>query len=764
MNKNYLYFLFILFLLFSCKQQNADIEKPIVKKGIIDISNFDFESQSSLDLDGDWAFYWKKLLKPENFNTFQKPDTFVEFPGLWTEFTVNKNKLTSYGYATYHLKVISNTDNEIFVLNVKEILTAYNLYVNGKLVASNGKVGTNKNEMLPEYCPKTVFVKLDSINDFVIQASNFYHTKGGVFNSISIGKNESFLTEKFKKIGFDLFLFGALFIMAIYHFALFILRRKDYSTLFFGIYALFIGLRTLITSQKFLMLLLPALSWEFAYKIEYFTVYISSPTCVIFFYLLFPKEINKKVVHIFSSISALFCLSVLFTNAGFYSMFMMYYQLIMLIIILYLSVSIVRSTIRKREGSLVLLIGALIFFIAIINEILFEMAVLHTFETLSFGLFIFIFSQSIVISMRFSKSFKRTEELTVELNYKNENLEKIVEQRTLEVQKQKHEIEVSYAELNQLNEEILAQRDNLFQLNQDLQQKNEEILTQNEEIEFQKNEIENKGQKIEIQHKKINNSILYARRIQQAILSNSKVLDNYFTENFIFFKPRDVVSGDFYYIKQIDNYILIAAADCTGHGVPGAFMSMLGVALLNEIVNHSIINNSSLVLNELRKQIKHSLQQTGAKGEQQDGMDIAFCSININNLEMSFAGAHNPCWIFRNNNTENTDNQNIYNNLEFLTIEADRMPVGIYIKEKDFSEKKFQFQKNDVFYIFSDGYNSQFGGENNMKYKTKRMKDFLKNICQKSMSEQSKLLENEFYIWKNKNDQTDDVLVIGITI
>lgn len=275
-------------------------------------------------------------------------------------------------------------------------------------------------------------------------------------------------------------------------------------------------------------------------------------------------------------------------------------------------------------------------------------------------------------------------------------------------------------------------------------------------------EIVQQKEEIQQSHKQITASINYAKRIQNAVLPNQELLKTLFPEHFIFLKPRDIVSGDFYFVKQIKNHTLIAGADCTGHGVPGAFMSMLGLAILNELVQKENIQNSAQVLNELRKQIKDSLQQTGKQDEQQDGMDIAFCAINNETLEMSFAGAYNPCWIFRK--TDSGNNELSGSNYQLLVLEANRMPVGVYIKENDFTEQKFSLQENDIFYLFSDGYHSQFGGKGNEKYKSKRLKEFLHTICERPMAEQKELLEKDFNAWKGEQDQTDDVLVVGIRI
>ncbi len=285
-----------------------------------------------------------------------------------------------------------------------------------------------------------------------------------------------------------------------------------------------------------------------------------------------------------------------------------------------------------------------------------------------------------------------------------------------------------------------------------VKERTNEILQKNNILEQQKNQIEKA-------HKNITDSILYAQRIQTAVLPDEKMLMQVFDNYFIFFKPRDIVSGDFYFVKKVKNTIYLAAADSTGHGVPGAFMSMLGVALLNEIIKNHQLNSASQILNELREHIKNSLQQTGERGEQQDGMDIAFCIINSDTQEMKFAGAHNHCWIVRQNTNENT---RIHK--ELIVLEADKQPVGIFLKERPFSEHNIFLLNGDVFYIFSDGLHSQFGGENNEKYKTRRFKDFLISISEQDINDQKIMLEKEFQTWKGEYEQTDDILVIGVKV
>ena len=258
-------------------------------------------------------------------------------------------------------------------------------------------------------------------------------------------------------------------------------------------------------------------------------------------------------------------------------------------------------------------------------------------------------------------------------------------------------------------------------------------------------------EEIEKQKEEITDSIKYAKRIQTAILPSKEFANKILPEHFILFRPRDIVSGDYYWMNKIDNKVIIAAADCTGHGVPGAFMSMLGVSFLNEIVNQNNQCEPHLILNQLRAQVKQTLGQTGKEGEAKDGMDIALCVIDFDAMKLWYAGAYNPLYLYRNG--------------ELLETKADKMPIGIYIREKEsFTCNEVDLQKGDTFYIFSDGYADQFGGLNGNKYKSKPFKTFLANIQPMSMAQQREALDKNIDEWRGDIEQIDDIIVLGVRI
>ncbi len=279
------------------------------------------------------------------------------------------------------------------------------------------------------------------------------------------------------------------------------------------------------------------------------------------------------------------------------------------------------------------------------------------------------------------------------------------------------------------------------------------VFRQNQQIKKKNHLLEEKNELISEQKKEITDSIQYASRIQTAILPPEKMLNELIQpEYFILYRPRDIVSGDYYWATEQNNKVILVAADCTGHGVPGAFMSMLGIAFLNEIVNQSKEIGADEILNQLRKHIITSLHQTGETGTSQDGMDMAICIIDKQKNILEYAGANNPLIMIRNN--------------EILQYKADKMPVGVYVKaDIPFSSHTIPIQKDDCIYIFSDGYQDQFGGPDGKKFMIKNMKTMFLENHKKPMKEQKEIMEKTIVDWMgDQYEAIDDIIVMGIRI
>ncbi len=270
-------------------------------------------------------------------------------------------------------------------------------------------------------------------------------------------------------------------------------------------------------------------------------------------------------------------------------------------------------------------------------------------------------------------------------------------------------------------------------------------------LQQQKEEIESQRDKLSRQHEDITSSINYAKRIQDVLLPPMEIVKSIFPESFVFNTPRDIVSGDFYWIHQIGDNIIFSVVDCTGHGIPGAFMSVLGVSLFNEVIIKKGNMQSDIILNELRVETKKALHQQGKIDEMHEGMDLALCILNKKTNNLQFSGAYNYLYILRDKN--------------ILQYKGDTMPIGKHIKEKtSFSKQEITIQKNDILYLFTDGIIDQLGGKDKTKYSSATFRKKITEISHKPLETQKKLLESEFKTWKGTTPQTDDVLVLGIKI
>ncbi|MFP4604852.1 MAG: SpoIIE family protein phosphatase [Bacteroidales bacterium] len=278
----------------------------------------------------------------------------------------------------------------------------------------------------------------------------------------------------------------------------------------------------------------------------------------------------------------------------------------------------------------------------------------------------------------------------------------------------------------------------------EIEKRNHKIKKQHEDVLLQKNIITQKNEEIMA-------DLRYSQRIQQAMLPSKDQVKKILPQHFIVNFPKNVVSGDFYWLNKNKDLITIAVGDCTGHGVSGALMHMMGVIFLNEIIKKQQGSNPGSILEQLRNKVMSSLHQTGKYGEAQDGMDISLCILDNKSKVLYFAGANNPVYIVNNKN--------------FEEIRADRMPVGININyDKPFTTKKIQLEKGDSIYMFTDGYADQFGGPKGKKFRYKYFKELIVSINGSPMSTQKKIMEQTFLKWKGQHEQVDDVLIMGIKI
>jgi serine phosphatase RsbU (regulator of sigma subunit) len=262
------------------------------------------------------------------------------------------------------------------------------------------------------------------------------------------------------------------------------------------------------------------------------------------------------------------------------------------------------------------------------------------------------------------------------------------------------------------------------------------------------NRIQTQKQMLEQKNTEITDSITYAKRIQSAILPSSKSFQEKLPNSFILYKPKDIVAGDFYWMKEIGNNVLFAAADCTGHGVPGAMVSVVCSNSLNESVKELQTEQPAKLLEMTRDLVKESLN-SGSE-DVTDGMDISLCAINLIERKLLFSGANNPVYIIRKG--------------ELIELKGDKQPVGNHYKEKPFTEHQFQLQEDDSIYTFTDGFADQFGGPKGKKFMYKQFKELLLSIVDESIERQKEILNQTFETWRGELEQIDDVCIIGVRI
>jgi len=339
----------------------------------------------------------------------------------------------------------------------------------------------------------------------------------------------------------------------------------------------------------------------------------------------------------------------------------------------------------------------------------------------------------------------------------------------------------SNREKKRINRTLKEQQQELFLKNREIGEKNEEImvfsenmLKQNEEIIAINKDLEKQKKIVDLKNEYFLSNINYAKRIQKAILRNENKLSKYFPESFIFYKPKDVVSGDFYWYTQVapqpiykesnfqeakvlegftNEKQIIIVGDCTGHGVSGAFMTILGLNLLEDIINKDFVTLPSKILNQLDKRVSNILEKESEGEKISDGMDIAILKVDKTANRVVYSGAKNPIFHISQNHLR--------------SLKASIFPIGggSQFKQKTaFEDTIIEYKSGDIFYLFSDGFQDQFGGEESRKYMKKRFREFLLKNSSKPMKLQRHLLKKEFTSWKKDKTQTDDVVVLGLKL
>ncbi|CAN5697790.1 ATP-binding protein [soil metagenome] len=400
-------------------------ENSLIQKGLLDLNNHNWTKDGIISLTGEWEFYWEQFYTPAFFKDSATSYSrhYVYAPSFWNDAIPDKQKLKpAFGYATYRLLVKCPASTEQLALKFLTVESAYKLFVNGKEVLSTGNAGVTAEETVADLKPLIVNVTPENnALDIVIQVSNFHNRVGGLWDIIKLGPTDQLQSKFITNISLEFFVAGAFFLAAIYYFILYLPFRKRYTLLFFSMLCLIIFIRSLVTGE-IPLLYISDWGWETARRLEYISVFLSVPLMCLFSYHLFPQEFNKKVLYIVVSLCSLFVLLALFGPYYYYTYVIRYYQLLMLIAAFYGFYVYIKAAIHKRRGSFLFLSGFCVFFITIVNDLLYVNLLIHTVPLFYVGLAVFVIKLSILLSRQFSETFAELQVANTKLSEKNNEL------------------------------------------------------------------------------------------------------------------------------------------------------------------------------------------------------------------------------------------------------------------------------------------------------------------------------------------------------
>jgi PAS domain S-box-containing protein len=424
--------IFMLMGLFSCSGNPSRKKVPSAVQGVLDLRNWNPALQGPVNLNGQWEFYWEKLIEPEGLlkGDFSKVKEYLNVPGNWNGQVVQGRTLSGQGYATYRLQVLLKPRQEIMAFKFMSLGTAYSFYVNGHKVAAAGLVGKTPGAMNPEWRPQVAsFLPEGDRLELILQISNFHHRKGGVSESIWLGRETDIRGMREKSVAFQLFLCGSILIMGLYHLGLFMLRKKDLASLYFGLFSVLIALYTLLAGERFFLHLFPAVGWEWRVKLTNLSSFLSLPLFLLFVQALFPEDSRKRVAGLLIGAVGVLALIVLVTPTILYSQVIPAFHLLALGSGIYTLLVFFLAIRQKREGAALLLSGVLIIIVAMVNDILYDNAVIHTGQGIYLGFFLFILIESFSLSLRFSKAFVTIEKQGLVLAETNQEIQREMNER-----------------------------------------------------------------------------------------------------------------------------------------------------------------------------------------------------------------------------------------------------------------------------------------------------------------------------------------------
>lgn len=425
--------LLLLATLFSCSSKH---QTPSVKRGTINLQNWDFKENGHIQLNGEWAFYWNTLFVTDTLQENQtKADTFVQFPAFWNTYRIDNKEIGANGFATYRIKLKINSNNQLFGIRIKNQATAYNLFLNGELIAQNGIVAENADSYRPEYKPVLVPVQFSqNENELILQIANFKHRRGGGNHPVIVGLYDDVSDHRDMFFALDIIIIGIMLVMFIFFIGMFLFRKYDKASLIFALFCIIVLIRVSVTGERFLMYILPTVSWYVYITVEYLTFFFGPPVLLLFISKILTDIAHSFIIKSFFAISIVFALITLSTNSTFYTKLVPVYQAVIVMNVFYTLYIIIKAILRKKMGAYIILSGGIIMILAVINDMLYANSVIYSSYLTPVGFFFFIISYAYVLALNIyvvEKQKSKLETSLKTLSYLNESGKKITSQLKL---------------------------------------------------------------------------------------------------------------------------------------------------------------------------------------------------------------------------------------------------------------------------------------------------------------------------------------------
>ncbi|SDC04738.1 His Kinase A (phospho-acceptor) domain-containing protein [Paenibacillus sp. UNCCL117] len=427
---------------------------PSAEAGVLDLRGWKWKQKPTVRLNGEWEFYWERLLRPADFgrDAVQEAPVFLKVPGPWNGGLVKGEEIGGRGYATYRLRVLLTRQERELAVRLPAINTSYRLWINGRPIAAAGRVGTSDLLSRPQFLPVLAGTPSGQEElELVLQVSNFDHQKGGIRQPIELGWFEAVAREKELSVAFDTLVIGSLLIMGLYQIGLFTARTKERSTLWFGIFCLIFALRMSLLGEILLIKLFPRFSWELAITLEYITSALSLPIFTAFFTSLYPKESSRRLNTVLTVGVMAYTAVIVSLPAYWFTKGLWVLQLLVALGLAHIVSVIAIAFARKRAGAAVLLVPCLLLGAAVLNDMLYAHELIQTTERMAaFALLIFVLFQSVLLSMKLSRAFVNEEKLSEELKGLNGGLQEKIRERTYDLEAANEALRISNEEMSRL--------------------------------------------------------------------------------------------------------------------------------------------------------------------------------------------------------------------------------------------------------------------------------------------------------------------------